>query len=164
MAAIDKTYGNKAQFVELFNWLKTNIPELSTWLTYGDISEVEKFADDKIFNISNLPVWVDMFVLANCEVEWFSTQIATDQHSWLLEDKSKTIAEHIAAYAEEDHQDSLEEYAKQIEKFGEPDLDEDEDLGAYNLFLEWRSQGYPVKSKCLEILEKAQLNLLQQKD
>ena len=71
MAAVDKIYGIKAQYVELYKWLKKNKPGAIKYLylNHENIDELEERP------ISNFPEKVDKWLLKNCPLTWVTDYI-----------------------------------------------------------------------------------------
>ena len=75
MAAIDKIYGNLAQFEELRVWLKDNKPEALKYLYLESWLSFEWANDGQEHPISNFPEWIDNWLLANCPLDWVTGAI-----------------------------------------------------------------------------------------
>lgn len=72
MAAIDKLYGNKDQYMEFSAWCKANKPALLTrFYVYDD----EMDMPSEVFAVANFSEKDDAWLLANCPLEWVKKQI-----------------------------------------------------------------------------------------
>ena len=74
MAGIDKIYGTKKQWEELFVWLANNRPQYCKFLysPWGSVGEP--------MMISNFPPYADKWLWRNCPLPWVRARLA-DQYN-----------------------------------------------------------------------------------
>lgn len=65
MAAIDKIYGDTAQYDELYGWVEENKPELLKFFYPRD-----GYILTSSRPITNFPEWADKWLMKNCPIRW----------------------------------------------------------------------------------------------
>lgn len=68
MASIEKIYGNRKQFDELYCWLYQNNKHAIKFM-FWDFHEWDD-EDNRSYPIALFPQSVDMWLLDNCPIEW----------------------------------------------------------------------------------------------
>jgi len=72
MAAVEKIYGNKAQFFELYNWCKNHCKKALKHFYMNSVWGVD-LEEQKV--IALFPYEIDMFLYDNCDLEWVKEKI-----------------------------------------------------------------------------------------
>lgn len=80
MAAIDKIYAKKEQYLEFRTWCEKNKPEALGY--FYDWPDSEEWNDGRNHPITNFPEWLDMWLLDNCPIGWVVEYIK-DQYGML---------------------------------------------------------------------------------
>lgn len=75
MSAIDKIYGNKEQFSQLYSFLLVKKPKFLKYLYTESWLSEEWQTDNKQHPISNFPTKVDKWLLKYCKIDWVKDAI-----------------------------------------------------------------------------------------
>ena len=83
MAGIDKIYGDRGQWCELYNWLKeNNCDQIDGWNEYMyNVPPIwAQPSPDGLWPLCNFPGRIDRWLLAHCPLDWVQT-LLNEQHN-----------------------------------------------------------------------------------
>ena len=89
MAAVDKIYGTKKEYLELKAWLEVNNPELLMRLYHHFWKD--ECDDNKIKAISNFSTEADIWLLKNSPFDWVKERINGTMYDKSVENIDKII-------------------------------------------------------------------------
>jgi hypothetical protein len=70
MAAIDKIYGSTQEYDEFYTWLREHEPEFTKHFYPRN-----GYKNNMSRPITNFPMYVDKWLMANCPIEWVKERI-----------------------------------------------------------------------------------------